>query len=282
MLTSVQKGGAAPSGAVLEVNERNFQQEVIERSRSLPIVIDFWAPWCGPCRTLGPTLERLAAEAKGAWLLAKVNVDENPRLSQAFRIQSIPAVMAVAGGRVVEQFVGALPESQVRAWLKKFVPEPPGSLLDAARELEATDPEAAIARYRLLLGEEPENAEALFALGRLLLLRGDPEGPASLRQLPAGTPLFGRAQAALPLAEFLALAEAEHGGDLERRFGQAARAARAGDYGAAMDELLAIVTRDRSFRDDGARKALVALFAALGDSHPLVAQYRRRLANTLF
>lgn len=286
MLTGVNPQGGAPAakapGAVIEVNERNFDQEVLARSQQTPVVIDFWAPWCGPCRTLGPTLERLAAEAKGAWVLAKVNVDENPRLSQAFRIQSIPAVMAVAGGKVVEQFVGALPESQVRAWLKRFVPEEGGSLLEAARALEASDPAGAVDRYRLILGEEPENAEALFALGRLLLLQGSAEGVAALKQVPGGTPLFARAQAALPLADFVAQADGPEDADLDARYRRAARAARAGEYGPGIEDLLAIVARDRAYRDDGARRALLALLAALGDEHPLVPGARRRLANTLF
>jgi putative thioredoxin len=284
---SAPAAGTAP-GAVIEVDERNFEQEVLARSQQTPVVIDFWAPWCGPCRTLGPTLERLAAEAKGAWVLAKVNVDENPRLSQAFRVQSIPAVMAVSAGKVVDQFVGALPESQVRAWLKRFVKEQEqgqgqgGSLLDAARELEATDPEGAAARYRLILGEEPENAEALFALGRLLLLQGTPEGVAALKQVPAGSPQFARAQAALPLADFIAEADGPDAGELDARYRKAARATRSGDYASAVDDLLAVVARDRAFRDDGARKALLALFAALGDEHAAVPAGRRRLANTLF
>jgi putative thioredoxin len=286
MLSGVNKPSGAPAGkaggAVIEVTDQSFEQEVLARSQQAPVVIDFWAPWCGPCRTLGPALERLAAEAKGAWTLAKVNVDENPRLSQAFRIQSIPAVMAVYQGKVVEQFVGALPESQVRAWLKRFVPEQGGSLLEAAQALEASDPEGAIARYRLLLGEEPENAAALFALGRLLLLQGSPEGVASLKQVPASTPLYARAQAALPLASFMADGPAMADGELDERYARAAQAARGGDYGAAIEGLLAIVARDRGFRDDGARKALLAIFAALGDEHPLVPGARRRLANTLF
>jgi putative thioredoxin len=286
MLSGLQQQGGAPAaragGPVVEVNERSFEQEVIARSRETPVVVDFWAPWCGPCRTLGPTLERLAAEAKGAWVLAKVNVDENPRLSQAFRVQSIPAVVAVHQGKVVEQFVGALPESQVRAWLKRFVPESGGSLLEAAQELETTDPDAAIGRYRLLLGEEPENAEALFALGRLLLLQGSPEGVATLKQLPATAPQYARAQAALPLSGFIAEGAGPADGELDARYRQASRAVLLHDYPAAIDALLAIVARDRTFRDDGARKALLALLAALGDTHPLVPAARRRLANLLF
>jgi putative thioredoxin len=274
----------APAAGVIEVDERSFQTSVIERSREVPVVIDFWAPWCGPCRTLGPTLERLAAESGGAWVLAKVNVDENQRLAQTFRVQSIPAVMAVYEGKVVDQFVGALPESQVRAWLKGFVPDQgqSGSLIEAARELEASDPEAAISRYRLILGDEPEHAEALFNLGRLLLLQGDREGPETLRQVPGDSPLFARAQAALPLADLLAAATAPASDDSAMRFQRAAAAARAASYGQAMDELLAIIARDRAFRDDGARKALLALFATLGDEHPLVPAYRRKLASALF
>lgn len=280
----VKYGATMPKSAngVIEVNERNFDQEVLVRSQSVPVVVDFWAPWCGPCRTLGPLLERLAAEARGAWVLAKVNVDENPRLAQAFRIQSIPTVIAVSQGKIVEQFLGALPESQVRAWLKRFVSEPSDALLNAAKALEATDPEGAIARYRLVLGEDPQHAEALFGLGRLLLLRGDPEGVTTLKQLPASSPLFGRAQAALPLAELLAAKDAPAESDLDQRYRQAARAVASGDYATAIDELLAIIARDRSYRDDGARKALLALLAALGDDHPLVPGARRRLANTLF
>ncbi|MFV9507312.1 MAG: tetratricopeptide repeat protein, partial [Oscillochloridaceae bacterium umkhey_bin13] len=267
---------------VIEVDERSFQQAVIERSQEIPVVIDFWAPWCGPCRTLGPVLERLAAEANGAWILAKVNVDENPRLSQAFRVQGIPAVMAVYEGKLVEQFTGALPESQVRAWLKRFVPEQGDSLLDAARALETSDPEGAVARYRLLLGDQPDHAEAMFGLGRLLLLKGEAEGFESLRQIPASSPLFGRAQAALPLAELLAPTEGSPESELERQYCQAATEVRSGNYGPAIEALLTIVARDRSFRNDGARQGLLALFAALGDEHPLVPAARRRLANTLF
>ncbi len=282
MIGGAKQSGPKAAAGVIEVNDRNFEQEVLARSTSVPVVIDFWAPWCGPCRTLGPLLERLAAEAKGAWILAKVNVDENPRLSQAFRVQSIPAVMAVQGGKIVDQFVGALPESQVRAWLKRFVPEPTDSLLEAAKALETRDPEGAIGRYRLLLGEDPQNAEALFALGRLLLLRADPEGLATLKQVPASSPLYARAIAMLPLADLLAVRDQPAETELDTRYHQAARAVVAGEYGAAIDDLLAIVARDRTYHDDGARKALLALFAALGDEHPLVPAARRRLANTLF
>ncbi|PMP86722.1 MAG: co-chaperone YbbN, partial [Chloroflexus aggregans] len=187
--------------AVIEVNEATFEREVLQRSQTTPVVIDFWAPWCGPCRVLGPTLERLAREAGGSWVLAKINVDENPRLAQMFRVQGIPAVKAVYQGKIVDEFTGALPESQVRAWLKRVVPDRNADLLAMAQALEATNPNEAIARYRLILGQDPKNETALFNLGRLLALRGDPEGIATLKQIPASSSFGSRAIASLPIAD---------------------------------------------------------------------------------
>lgn len=281
------------SAAVLEVNEQNFQREVIERSRDVPVVVDFWAPWCGPCRTLGPTLEKLAREAKGAWVLAKVNVDENPYLAQAFRVQGIPAVKAVRDGKLVDEFTGALPESQVRTWLKHIAPAEADQLLAHAAELETTAPQEAAARYRLVLGNDPQNEAALFGLGRLQLLQGESEGAALLAEVPEGSPLYARAQALLGLSDFFAGATdadeatlrervASNAADLEARYQLAALAGRQGDYGTALEQLLAIVYRDRSFHDDAARRAMLALFTALGDENPLTGEYRRKLANALF
>ncbi|GAB4205660.1 MAG: tetratricopeptide repeat protein [Roseiflexaceae bacterium] len=278
--------------AVIDVTEQSFQTDVVERSRQVPVVIDFWAPWCGPCRTLGPTLEKLAKEAKGAFVLAKVNVDENPRLAQAFRVQGIPAVMAVSNGKIVDEFTGAQPESQVRAWLKGVVPAEAADPVEQIQALEETDPEQAIAHYRLLLGSEPNNAAAQFRLGRMLLTRGSPEGLALLNEVEASTPFFGPAQALLPLADFFAAVQATPEAladqitrdptDLEPRYQLAAIQARQEQYADALEGLLAIVQRNRGFRDDAARKAMVGLFAMLGEEHPLTGEYRRRLANALF
>jgi len=278
---------------VIEVDERDFQAQVLERSRTTPVVVDFWAPWCGPCRVLGPMLERLAADAKGAFVLAKVNVDNNQRLAQMFRVQGIPAVKAFRDGRVVDEFTGAIPESQVRAWLKKLAPASANNALEAAIALEERDPAEAAARYRLALGDDPDNIDALVGLGRLLVLQGDREGVEALRQVPSGTPQYAQAQAWLPLADFFGQANGHapetlsnqitaNPNDLEARYQLAARLASQRQYGEAIAQLLAIVERNRGFRDDGARKMLLALFAALGDQNPLVIDGRRKLANALF
>jgi putative thioredoxin len=286
-------GGRAASAAAIDVDERDFQAQVLERSRTTPVVVDFWAPWCGPCRVLGPMLERLAAESKGAFVLAKVNVDNNQRLAQMFRVQGIPAVKAFRDSRVVDEFTGALPESQVRAWLKKLVPAPANNALEAAIALEGHNPDEAAARYRLALGDDPDNLDALVGLGRLLVRQGDREGTEALRQVPPDTPQYAQAQAWLALADFFAHANghapeslsnqvAASPNDLEARYQLAARLCSQREYGEAIGQLLAIVERNRGFRDDGARKILLALFAALGDQNPLVVDGRRKLANALF
>lgn len=283
-MMGVNKAAATGAGPVFDVTEQTFERDVIARSREVPVVVDFWAPWCGPCRSLGPTLERLAAEAQGTWVLAKLNTDQNQRLAQMFGIQSIPAVKAIKDGKIVEQFVGALPEGQVRAWLKKFVGSPGDDLLTAAQALEASNPQEAAARYRLILGDQPDHPTALFNLGRLLLMQGEAEGVATLKQVPQNEPLYARAQALLPLTEFFALAKSaptSASGSAARYVG-AARSAQAGDYRTACDDLLTIVTYDRAYGDDAARKALLGLFAVLGDDHPLTTEYRRKLANALF
>ncbi|WP_026370793.1 thioredoxin [Kallotenue papyrolyticum] len=283
---------ATTSAPVFDVNERDFATAVLQRSTTTPVVVDFWAPWCGPCRALGPILERLAREANGAWLLAKVNVDQNPRLAAQFGVQGIPAVKAFRDGKVVAEFTGALPEREVRAWLKQVAPSQIEQWLALAQHQEASDAQAAAATYRRVLEREPDNATALLGLGRVLLLQGDSQATAILRQIKSGAPEYATAQALLALAPLLNAATGDTDAaraaveanprDPEARWQLAANLAQRQDWEGALEQLLTIVQYHRAWRDDAARQAMLAIFALLGESHALVRHYRQRLANALF
>lgn len=282
----------ATTTAVIDVNEHDFPTAVLQRSADVPVVVDFWAPWCGPCRALGPTLERLAREMNGAFVLAKVNVDQNPRLSGQFGVQGIPEVKAFRNGKVVDQFTGALPERQVRDWLTKIVPSPVDQLADAAAQLAATDPQGAAETYRQALQIDGAHNRSLLGLGRVLTVLGDPGAAEVLQRIKSGSPEYPAAQALLKLASFLDagvgdMADARQRlavspNDSVARWQLAALLARGQQWEDALRHLLAIVQRDRLFGNDAARQAMLAIFALLGERDPIVAQYRQQLASAVF
>ncbi|GIW42052.1 MAG: co-chaperone YbbN [Candidatus Binatia bacterium] len=278
---------------VSDVTEATFAEAVLERSRHVPVVVDFWAPWCGPCRSLSPVLERLAAEHGGAFELAKVNVDENPALAQAFAIQSIPTVVAVRDGQIVAEFVGALPESQVREFLARLLPSEADRLAETGTRLaEEGKHDEAERLLREALEKDPRNELAHFGLALVHVARGqDDEALALLRRIGPG-PVHDRAER---LAAEIRVRQGSGGDvaalrkkveenpeDLEARFELAQACAGAGLYEEALQNYLEIVRRSREFRDDGARKAMVDLFALLGSDHPLTDRYRSELAKVLF
>jgi putative thioredoxin len=277
---------------VIDVNERDFATAVVQRSASVPVVVDFWAEWCGPCRALGPVLERLASEMGGAFILAKVDVDQNQRLAAQFGVQGIPAVKAFRDGKVVDEFTGALPESQVRAWLKKLIPSQTDQLVEAAQRHEQSDPDAAAALYRQALELDPTHSGSVLGLGRVLTLQGDPQAAEVLQQIRAGDAHYATAQALLTLIEFFNDAQEQtetthlsatlDAGDPAAVWTAAATFARQQQWPEAFQQLLLLVQRNRVFRDDGARRMMLALFALLGEHHPLVVQYRRQLASVIF
>ncbi|HYP68418.1 MAG TPA: co-chaperone YbbN [Thiobacillaceae bacterium] len=278
----------------LDVGLAGFEQNVIEESRKRPVVVDFWAPWCGPCKSLKPILEKLAEEYGGKFLLAKVNSDENHELSTQFGVRGIPAVKAVVNGEIVDEFTGALPESAVREWLDRLIPSPAEELrVQAAAKVAAGDAAGALQ----ILGEasklDPQNewvrldaAEVLFELGqdaeaqRLLdSLKGEAAGHPRAAQLKAKLSLAAGAEAGVDESTLLARIAA-NGNDLDARLKLANFHAANGNYPQAFEQLLEIVQRDRAFEDDVGRKTMLNLFTLLG-ADPLVSEYRRKLAGAL-
>ena len=273
---------------VKEVDAPEFAVEVVQRSYEVPVVVDFWAEWCGPCRTLGPMLESLAEEHAGAFELVKVDVDNNQELARQFNVQGIPYVMAFKGGQPVNEFTGALPEAQVRAWLESIVPSVLDKQVDAARDamLEGNAAQAEEI-LRAVLADKMDHEEAGTALASLLLSQGrNPEALDVLAPLsPTGEVEKLRATARLISSEDHDLSALTSAVDSDPEDSQArldlgqALAAQA-EFEPALDHFLAVVRMKNSDLEQ-ARAAMVDVFEVLGSGHPLAQTYRRELANAL-
>ena len=280
---------------VIEVTDQTFAREVLERSHTVPVVVDFWAEWCGPCRMLGPILERLAAEYDGAFVLAKIDVDQNPQVAGHFGVQGIPAVKAFRNSQMVNEFTGALPEPQVRTFLEAVVPSPADILVSEGEAFERQGQlEQALGKYKAALALKADHYPARLAQGRAYLTnRQFEEATASLEQIPAGRPERQQADALLARIKFqenaAGVSEADlraalqaNPDDVANRYALGSLLAEQGQYEAAMDEFLAVARLDRSYEDDGARKAIIAILTTLGEGHPQTSVYRQRLASVLF
>ena len=278
---------------VFDVTDADFESLVLARSQQVPMVVDFWAPWCGPCRTLGPLLERLAAEHAGAFELAKVNIDENPGLANAFRVQSIPMVIGIRDGQLAGHFVGAQPEAAIRDFLARLLPSAADHEADEGTALLAAGKTAeAEAVFRQALTEDPHADKALIGLATILAGRGEDDAALQLLEQVESGP---QRQAADQLAAAIRIRQSGAGdvqqlrdrlaanpNDLEARFDLAQALAAVGQHEEALQHYLAIVQRDRAFRDDGARKAMIDIFDLLGPDSDLADQYRSELAKSLF
>jgi putative thioredoxin len=272
---------------IVDVTESTFGDEVLQRSFDVPVVVDFWAPWCAPCRTLGPILERAAIEAGGAFRLARVNVDDNPQLSIRFGVRGIPAVKAFRQGEVVSEFTGAQPEPVVHRFLERVAPAEVDVELVRALGLQAARHWAgAEAAFRDVLTREEANAAASLGLLECLLMQGrGQEARVVLADFPPSTE-WAAAEKLRPLAELLAEAASLEPVDpddpLAAQLLQAGRLIGLGNLEAAMDGLLDVLRSDKDYRGGRARLALLGLFALLGDEDPLTRSYRDELASILF
>jgi putative thioredoxin len=303
-MTMLDNGGAAavaaPEGLIKETTTQGFMKDVIEESKRQPVLIDFWAPWCGPCKQLTPILEKVVKAAKGKVKLVKMNIDDHPAIPGQMGIQSIPAVIAFVNGQPADGFMGALPESQINAFIERVTKGQAGGetkdlLAEADAALAAGDTEGAAAVYSEILAEDKANVAALAGLARAYVAANQIE---KAKQILTQVPEAKRNDAAVAAAR-AALEVAEQAsavgpiGELEQkvaanpldhqaRFDLAVALNAAGKRLEAVDQLMEIVKRDRKWNDDGARKQLVQFFEAWGPTDEATVAGRRKLSSVLF
>lgn len=295
----LDRGGAGDADLIKNTTTKDFMRDVIEASREVPVLVDFWAPWCGPCKQLTPVLEKAVRGAKGAIRLVKLNIDDHPQIPGQMGVQSIPAVFAFQDGKPVDGFMGALPESRVNAFIARLIGD---GAADTAADLEAA--EAALAEGDLntaaqmfgeILQQDRENAQSLAGLAKCYIKTGDlARAEQTLALVPpakADSAPVASARAALELArkapstgdiEALRAKLAANPQDAQSRFDLALALNAKGDRNGALDELLTLVAKNRNWNEDAARKQLLQLFDAWGTSDPAAIAGRQRLSSLLF
>lgn len=285
----------SPSPHVFNATTDTFETEVLQKSMTTPVLVDFWASWCGPCKTLGPILEKLAGEYNGAFELAKVDVDAEQQIAAAFQIRSVPTVFLIRDGQIVDGFPGALPEGQLRAFLKQHGVEPAEAAAnDEPEALTPLSPAEQVAALRQAIAAEPDRDELKLDLALALLATGDAaEAEALLDALPANLATDERALKArarlgfsallkdAPPAQALEAALARDENDLRARYLLGVHKLVAGDAEGALEQFIELLRRDRTWEDGLARKALIDAFRVIEDQD-LVGKYRRRMSSLLF
>jgi putative thioredoxin len=281
---------------IIEVNQDDFDRLVLQRSSQLPVLVDFWAPWCGPCRVLTPILHKLAEDYGGRFVLATVNTDDNQRLAHDHAIRSIPTVKLIHKGQIVEEFFGVYPESAIRALLDKHIERDSDRHLQSAAALaESGHVDEAIALLHQALTADPDNDRIHPRLAECLIRRNRfDEAAQILRRLPAVRQQdddivrlevlikFGRIAGDAPAIETLAQIVATNPDDCSTRYRLSAHQVLSGQFAPALDNLLEIVKRDRSYGEDAGRKSLIDVFTLLSKDDPLVAKYRSLLSAALY
>ncbi len=298
------QGTEAPAADLIkDVTEATFMQDVVEASMKAPVIVDFWAPWCGPCKTLMPALEAAVTKAKGAVTLAKVNVDENQAIAGQLRVQSVPTVYAFFQGQPIDAFQGAVPQSELEAFVAGVIEKSGGSAdgglgeaLEAAETmLEEGAFEDAAQTFAAILGEDPESAVALAGLARATIAMGDLDqaeailneatgavaSSAEVEAVRAQIALARQAETAGPVAELRAVVDA-NADDHQARFDLAQAMHAAGDAEGAVDELLELFRRDREWNDGAAKAQLFTIFGALKPEDAIVLNGRRKLSSLIF
>ena len=272
-----------------------FATDVLDASNDVPILVDFWAPWCGPCKNLMPILEKLAVEFQGGFKLAKVNIDEQQQLAQQFAVRSVPTVKVVRKGNVVDEFMGAIPENEIRTLLGKHVVRESDTLMAAAVEKYTAGDKSAIQEMINIINSDPTNNNIRLAYVNVLLNEEQHDDaklilqslPAEMREQPEVKSLLSRLEVMSMASEFgdletLIKTVEQEPDNCEARHNLSTVHIANGNFEAALEQLLEIMKRDRSFNDDAGRKDMLKVFEMLGNTGPLVSAYRKKMASLLY
>jgi putative thioredoxin len=270
----------------MDYNTNDFQKDVIEASFTAPVLVDFWAEWCGPCRILGPVLEKLVAENNGAWNLVKLNTEAFPDIARRYNIRSIPNVKLFVDGKPAHEFVGALPEHAVREWLKKTIPGKYDKLLGRAEQLlDEEKPNEARSLLEEVVTNEPGNEKARILLAKIVLYEDPGEAMRLVDTIEEHSKLFDLASSIKTFGRLLTLHKDPSllpDGEVKSLYYSAIESLQSRDYDGALAKFIDVIRNDRYYDDDGSRKAVIALFKYLGEEHVLTVKYRRDFGSALY